>query len=135
MIELGNALEQQPCRLTHLSLSGSQMGDLGFSKLSRFLCGRDVVSRLDLSGCDLSPVAMTIIIDTLKTRMLRGSGHFWRENLRNASDHVEDSHFNGIRVLKLNGNARLGDSITPLLTAIIYDDLRFVLLGYLIRRV
>jgi len=124
LIELGNALEQQTCRLSYLSLSGCQIGDLGFSKLQRFLSRRDVVSRLDLSGCDLSPVAMTIIIDTLKARMLRGSGQFWRENLRNATDHVEESHFNGIRVLKLNENARLADSITPLLTAIIYDDLR-----------
>ena len=76
------------------------MGDLGFSKIQKYLKNTETIERLDLSGCDLSPVATTIVIDMLKTRMMRGTGYFWTENLRKNPAELAEN-WQGVRVLKV----------------------------------
>lgn len=124
LVELGNALDQKYCRISSLSLNRCKIGDLGFSKVNRYLKHRDALFKLDLSGCDLSPVAMVMIIETLKCQYMRGQGQFWIDNLRKSPFETDQSTSSGIKVLKLNDNPRIADAVIPLLTAIIYDDIR-----------
>ena len=126
MTELGAALEQKYCNIINLSLNRCRIGDLGFSKIYRYLKNREVLNRLDLSGCDLSPVAMTMVIETLKSQYMRGQGQFWVDNLRKLEHEIDQSKSSGIKVLKLNDNPRIADAVIPLLTAIIYDDIRYI---------
>ena len=100
MSNLAFALEKDFCNLRVLSLSSSKMGDLGLSKIQKYLKNTETIERLDLSGCDLSPVATTIVIDMLKTRMLKGTGYFWTENLRKNFDELDEKWY-GVRVLKV----------------------------------
>ena len=124
MVEFGCALEQKYARVVNLSFNGCQIGDLGFSKIYRYLSNPEFLCRLDLSGCDLSPVAMSMIIESLKTQFMRGQGQFWIENLRKSDLEVDPSKALGIKVLRLNSNPRLSGAIVPLLTAVCYDDLK-----------
>jgi hypothetical protein len=123
--ELGNAFENKYCNLRSISLRGCEIGDLGFSKIYRFLKSK-CIPNINLSNCDLSPVSMTMIIEALKSQFNRGQSQFWIENLRKSDQEIDQSKCAGIKTLKLNENSRLSDAVIPLLTAIIYDDLRSI---------
>lgn len=127
MTALGESLLGQHCNLASLSLRDCGIGDLGYSRLQNFLRGNTLLRTLDISACDLSAVAMSMIVDTLKSQFMMGHGKNWEDNLRygtTGGERSTPSYSSGIKVVKLNDNHRLGESIVALLSAISCDDVR-----------
>ncbi|CAG5102409.1 Oidioi.mRNA.OKI2018_I69.chr1.g287.t1.cds [Oikopleura dioica] len=109
MTALGEALLGQFCEISSLSLRDCSIGDLGYSRLQNFLRGNSILRKLDVSSCDLSAVAMSMIVDTLKSQFMMGHGKNWEENLREEERNVSST---------------IGSSVVALFSSISEDDIR-----------
>ena len=117
----------QFCSISSLSLRDCSIGDLGYSKLQNFLRGNSILREFDVSSCDLSAVAMSMIVDTLKSQFMMGHGKNWEDNLReehNSRNTVRNNYSSGLQTIKMNKNPRIGSSVVALFSSISEDDIR-----------
>jgi hypothetical protein len=113
---ISGGLRVNDCRLQHVSLEGSRLGDRGFSSLGLSLLAHPTLSSLCLNGCGLTHTSADMLVRLMQASNLRRKAgrqqaelHAWVGSLRGRTADEDDPRTKGLDRVSLADNS-LGEA-------------------------